>query len=337
MTKATIGMNTPESSAMPTVRIAKDWDWPDLLRQTPGGKGIWDGVRFTTGDVEECDALVMLNNRMKHSVHAKCPEGRVWALMQEPYARGFTDWMVEGHDAFDRVYTNYLPSSDPKYVASQPALPWHVNRTFDELTTCAMPEKSRQLSWIVGNFKDLPGHLKRGVFLRAIKEDEDLDIDLYGREIRFIDDKWDGLAPYRYSIAAENTSWPDYWTEKIADCFLAWTVPFYHGSQNLEKYFPADSFVRIDIEKPEEAIAIIKRTLREDDWNRRLPALEEARRRVLYDYQIFPVLSKLLKSEPPIEQAKFEHTVPTYKRSTMTRIRRLNYKVQRFFLRMKAK
>lgn len=319
---------------MTLVRIAKDWDWPDLLRQTPGGNGIWDGIRFTTSDVEECDALVMLNNRMKHSVHTHCPKGRVWALMQEPYARGFTDWMAEGHDAFDRVYTNFIPSSDPKYIASQPALPWHVNRTFDELTTCAIPEKIRPISWIVGNVHDLPGHMKRGAFLRAIQFDTELDIDLYGRAVRFIEDKWDGLAPYRYSIAAENTAWPDYWTEKIADCFLAWTVPFYHGCGNLEKYFPADSFIRIDLEKPDEAIAIIKRSLQEDDWARRLPALEEARRRVLYDYQIFPVLTRLLKAEPVMEQSRIERTVPAYRRSAMTKARRLIYKARRLYLRM---
>src|SRR4030066_1077207 len=98
--------------------------------------------------------------------------------MQEPYAKGFTDWMIEGHDAFDRVYTNYLPSSDPKYITSQPALPWHVNRTFDELTTCAMPEKRRSLSWIVGNCRDLPGHMKRFAFLRAVQADKNLNIDL---------------------------------------------------------------------------------------------------------------------------------------------------------------
>lgn len=319
---------------MTLVRISKDWDWPDLLRQTPGGRGVWEGIHFTIEDVEECDALVVLNNRMKHAVHARCPEGRIWALMQEPYAKGFTDWMVEGHEAFDRVYTNYLPSSDQKYITSQPALPWHVNRTFDELAGCAVPEKKRPLSWIVGNCHDLPGHMKRGVFLRAIQADKTLDIDLYGRAVHFIEDKWDGLAPYRYSIAAENTSWPDYWTEKIADCFLTWTVPFYHGCGNLEKYFPADSFIRIDIEKPEEAIGIIKRCLQEDEWSRRLPALEEARRRVLYEYQIFPVLAKLLKAEPMMGQPRIEHIVPPYRRSAMTKLRRLIYKVQRYYLRM---
>lgn len=337
MTKAILETKTLGLSEKPVVCIAKDWNWPDLLRQTPGGKGIWGDVRFTTDEIEECDALVILNNRMKHAVHTRCPKGRIWALMQEPYAKGFTDWMVEGHEAFDRVYTNYPPSSDPKYVTSQPALPWHVNRTFDELITCAMPEKNRPLSWIVGNLHDLPGHMKRGIFLRAIQSEEELDIDIYGRAVHFIEDKWDGLAPYRYSIAAENTSWPDYWTEKIADCFLAWTVPFYHGCGNLEKYFPANSFIRIDLDKPEEAIGIIKRCLREDDWSRRLPALEEARRRVLYDYQIFPVLTQLLKAEPVLVQARIERTVPAYQRSTMTKLRRLIYKVQSHYLRMTTK
>ena len=52
----------------------------------------------------------------------------------------------------------------------------------------------------------------------------------------------------------ENAVIPDYWTEKIADCFLAWTLPIYYGCPNLEDYFPEKSFIRIDIEKPEEAI-----------------------------------------------------------------------------------
>jgi hypothetical protein len=322
---------------MKFVRIAKDWDWPDIMRQTPGGAGIWDDVQFTTDDVEECDALVVLNNRMKHDVNVRCPRGRVWALMQEPYVRGFTEWMVERHDAFDRVYSNFIPSSHPKYIASQPALPWHVNRTFDELTTCGMPEKTRPLSWVVGNCRDLPGHLKRLAFLRAIQDEANLDIDLFGRAVRPIDDKWDGLARYRYSIAAENTSWPNYWTEKIADCFLSWTVPIYYGCSNLEEFFPVDSFIRIDIGKPKEAIETIRRTLREDEWDRRLPALKEARRRVLYEYQIFPMLAKLIKEESGVEQQKLEHTVPAYRRSLIARFRRVIYKMQRHRLRSAIK
>lgn len=319
---------------MTLVRIAKDWDWPDLLRQTPGGKGVWDGIRFTLGDDEECDALVVLNNRMKTDVRARCPEGRVWALMQEPHVWGFTDWMAEGHEAFARVYTNYRPSPDRKYLASHPALPWHVDRGFDELVACAVPAKDRTCSWIAGNPRDLPGHMKRLSLLRVLQSGGGLDIDFYGRAVRYIEDKWDGLARYRYSIAVENTTWPDYWTEKIADCFLAWTVPIYHGCPNLEKYFPADSFIRIDIERPRETLEAVRRILREDDWERRRAAVEEARRRVLFEYQLFPHVAKLIRAEPSEEGEKVLQTVPAYRRSFLTKLRRPLYKIRKNYLRL---
>jgi hypothetical protein len=316
------------------VRIAKDWDWPDLLRQTPGHNGVWDGIRFTIEEVEECDFLVVLNNRMKNDVRARCPEGRVWALMQEPYAWGFTDWMVEGHEAFDRVYTNYAPVSGGKYRISQAFAAWHVMRSFDELVSCVVPVKEKPLSWIVGNCRDLPGHMRSFSFLRFLRSDGSLPIDLFGRAVRPIEDKWDGLAPYRYSVAVENTIWPDYWPEKVADCFLAWTVPLYHGCPNLEKYFPADSFIRVDIDRPRDALAAIRRIIREDDWERRLPALEEARRRVLFDYQLFPHLAKLVQAEPPGPGEKILRTVPAYRRSFRTKIRRSLYKIKKHYLRL---
>jgi len=319
---------------MTLVRIARDWDWPDLMRQTPGGKGVWDDIRFTVGDEEECDVLVVLNNRMKTDVHARCPEGRVWALMQEPYVRGFTDWMAEGHEAFDRVYTSYAPPGGGKYVASHPALPWHVNRSFDDLVACGIPAKDRTCSWIAGSPRDLPGHMKRLSFLHALRSDRSMDVDLYGRAVRYIEDKWDGLARYRYSIAVENTTWPDYWTEKLADCFLTWTVPIYHGCPNLERYFPPDSFIRLDIERPREALETVRRILRDDDWEHRMPDLSEARRRVLHEHQFFPHVARLVRSAPPAVGEKVLRTVPAYRRSVKTEVLRLLFKVRKHYLRL---
>lgn len=316
---------------MMLVRIAKDWDWPDLLRQTPGGKGIWDGIRFTTDDVEACDALVVLNNRMKHAVHAHCPKGRVWALMQEPYVKGFTDWMAEGHDAFDWVCTNYLPTSDRKYITSQPALPWHINRTFDELTTMGIPDKNRSLSWIVGNSRELPGHIDRLNFLRLIQGEQSIPADLFGRAVQPIDDKWDGLAPYYFSLAIENTVATDYWTEKLADCFLSWTIPIYHGCPNLASYFPPDSFIPVDVRKPDEALASIREVVAggAHEWKRRLPALLEARHLVLSKYQIFPHLAELLRMNTSPETKRYTVVVPPYQRSLQAKIWRLAGKLKK--------
>ncbi|MCX5856133.1 MAG: glycosyltransferase family 10 [Deltaproteobacteria bacterium] len=319
---------------MMLVRIVKDWDWPDLMRQTPGQKGVWDGIRFTTDPVEACDFLIMLNNRMETDVNVRCPGNHIWAIMQEPYVKGFNDWMIEGHDVFSRVYTHHVPERNAQYIVSQPAIPWHINRNFDELVGCSVPDKTKMLSWIVGHAKDLPGHIKRLAFLKFLQADRSLDIDLFGRAIRYIEDKWEGLAPYRYSLAVENSSSPDYWTEKIGDCFLTWTVPFYYGCTNLEAYFPPDAFIRIDINDPEKTLDVIGRTIREDDWEKRLPALEEARRRILYDYQLFPHIAKMIASEPVADSAKAFQTIPAYRRSIRTSMYRSLYKVKRTFMRL---
>ena len=315
---------------MTLVRIVKDWDWPDLLRQTPGEKGVWDGVRFTLDDVTECDYLVMLNNRMKTETRAICPPEHVWALMQEPYEKGFSDWMVEGHECFARVLTHHIPLKDPKYVASHPAIPWHVNRTFDQLTSCPIPEKMKGLSWVIGDAMDLPGHIRRWSFLDFIRK-AGLPIDVYGKKIQYIEDKWDGLAPYRYSLAIENNSGPDCWTEKLADCFLTWTIPFYYGCTNLEDYFPEDSFIRIDITRHEKSLEKIRHSMESETWEKRVPALEEARKLILHRYQIFPHLSRLIAAQPEKDVKKANLTIPPYRRSARALWRRAGYKLRKKF------
>jgi hypothetical protein len=314
---------------MTLVRLVKDWDWPNLMRQTPGEEGIWDQIQFTLDPVEECDFLIMLNNRMRTDIHVKCPKNNIWAIMQEPYEKGFTDWMVEKHEYFAEVLTHHLPSDSKKYIPSHPAIPWHVNKTYDQLISIPKPEKTKNLSWIVGDAMDLPGHIKRWSFLNFIKKDGKLDIDLYGKAINYIEDKWDGLAPYRYSLAIENNSGPNCWTEKLADCFLAWSVPIYYGCTNIKDYFPDKSFIGVDIDRPEHSLEKIKRIIFEDNWNNRIPYLEEARNLVLYQYQFFPHLSKLIHSHLNPSAEKVSVTIPRYKRSFKASIFHLKFKLKK--------
>jgi hypothetical protein len=322
---------------MTLVRIIKNWDWPDLLRQTPDNRGIWDNIQFTVDPVEECDYVVMLNNNMKCESIVKCPKENIWALMQEPYVNGFTDWMVEGHELFFRVYTHHIPSDDPKYIVSHPALPWHVNKSFDQLSQMDIPEKSKNISWIVGNALNIPGHFKRLSFLQFIQDKSPIDIDLYGRAIRIIEDKWEGLAPYKYSLAVENSCSTDYWTEKLADCFLSWTIPFYYGCTNLEAYFPEESFIRIDIEEPEIAMDKIKSAIKNNEWEKRLPTLKTAREKVLHQYQLFPHLAKQIKLHHINNTGKIKVSIPSYKKSINTRLNRTFLKIRMAIMRAKYK
>lgn len=312
------------------VRIVKSWKGPDFLYQTPGGKGIWDNIQFTFEEVGECDFLIMLNNQMKTNTRVKCPKENIWAIMQEPYEKGHSDWMVENHDAFAMVLTHHIPSKDPKYVKSHPADPWHVKKDYDQLLASSLPEKKFPVSWIAGNPTDLPGHLKRARLVNYIRQNEKIGIHFYGRAINYIDDKWDGLAPYKYTVIIQNSSSPDYWTDVVSDSFLAWTVPIYFGCTNLDTYFPQDSFIKIDsIDNEAKCLELINSVIKSDNWEKRLPSIEKARQLVLNKHQFFPHVAAQISKSYKKAAPKDEIIIPSYRRSLRAWTNRLEYKIKK--------
>jgi hypothetical protein len=116
----------------------------------------------------------------------------------------------------------------------------------------------------------------------------------FGHGVRPLADKWDGLAPYRYSIAIENSQVPHYWTEKIADCFLAGTVPIYWGCPNIGDYFPSDAMIRLESLDPRLSSEQVQAEATVEGYRRRLDALREAKRLVLDDYNLFNLARNLV-------------------------------------------
>lgn len=276
---------------MTLVRIIKNWDNPPLFRQTPANKGIWDGIQFTEDAVEECDYVLILNRSLQE-VSLRCPLENVWALIQEPPNEIFR-FLHRGRPGYARVYMQDEQLSGPQFTLSQPALPWHISRSYDELVGTPLPAKTREISCITSNATAFEGHRRRLRFIEAIKAS--LDFDLYGRGFQPVTDKWDALAPYRYSIVIENFRNPCYWTEKVADCLLAGTIPFYYGCTRIHDYFPREVVVPIDIENPTVAAATIHKTLASNLWYSSRDALEHSRDLILHRYQLFPLFSEKIK------------------------------------------
>lgn len=280
---------------MTLVRIVKDWDSPDLMRQTSGCSGVWDGISFTLDPVERCDYLVVLNHaRAGETVSVCCPPNNVWAIMQEP-PNEILKPMHLGIDTYQRIYTPGAEVQGKRYIQGQTALPWHVGKDYDFLVSCAIPRKDKNLSWITSSLANWEGHKARLHFLERIKGK--LDFDLFGRGFHPVDDKWDALAPYRYSLAVENFCNEYYWSEKIADCFLSWTMPVYHGCTRISEYFPKEAMVLIDISNPAAAIDQIKEAFASDRWSKNLDAVAAARQLVLKKYQLFPFLAGEVKRD----------------------------------------
>jgi hypothetical protein len=278
---------------MTLVRIVRNWTGIDLMRQSPGGRGEWDGIRFTEEPVEACDYL-LVSNYLPHDVTVTVPPTRIWSYIGEPPRPHANAWhRAHGTRWIHRIFTVDPRFQGPKYVHAQPALPWWVERSYDALAAMSPPQKPRRLSWITSAERDDPGRARRMAFCDRLRTR--IDFDLFGRGFTPVGDKWDALQPYRYSLAIENDATPWYWSEKIADCFLAWTMPIYWGCDRIGEYFPAEAFFRVEIDDP-DAPERIAAFLAEDPYASRREAIAEARRLVLERYQLFPFWANQIRA-----------------------------------------
>lgn len=274
------------------VRISKDWDYLDIFRQTRNSSGVWEGVNFTIEEVDECDLLVVLN-RPRNNIKVRCVEK--WLFSHESPVDIYR-WHLSSFKYFDKVFSFWDGKQFANIIRLQTALPWHINRSYDELIRINILKcrnKLDKVSWVTSNANCKPGHIVRLKFRDYMKKNR-FNFDLFGRGFNPIEDKFDGLFPYKYSLALENYSCNDYWTEKIADCYLSWTIPIYWGAINITEYFPKNSMILIDPSKPEQALGIIKDAIRNKWWDNNLKALAEARYLVLNKYQFFPHIVNLI-------------------------------------------
>ncbi len=70
--------------------------------------------------------------------------------------------------------------------------------------------------------------------------------DHYGRGYHEISDKTIGLKDYCFSIAMENATYSNMFTEKITDCFMTGTIPIYYGIKNIDDFFNPDGIITLD-------------------------------------------------------------------------------------------
>jgi hypothetical protein len=93
-------------------------------------------------------------------------------------------------------------------------------------------KKSRLLSIIASDKQETEGHLLRDQAIRAYHP-----IDVFGHGRKNIKTKEEALQPYYFSVCVENGKYPNYFTEKITDCFASKTIPIYWGNPNIGDIF----------------------------------------------------------------------------------------------------
>ena len=161
----------------------------------------------------------------------------------------------------------------------------------DDLVKMPPMSKNKFISVIISNKNTMTGHQKRNEFIQKLLLTEvGQFIDCYGDGYIKVIDKWEALKDYRYHICIENDELNDYWTEKLADPFLAYSVPIYFGCPNINEYFDAESIIQIDLNNVKDAVSKIKNLLKIDEYEKRLPLVINSRKKVLYEYNIFQLI-----------------------------------------------
>ncbi len=290
-----------------------------LLRQTPNNDGVWGAYKFFINeDVEECDYWVVYSKGEKSNISTKVASQNMIFISGEPepiyhYAKRFIK-------NFHTVITTRKDINHPNIINLHPAQPWWVGRkmketgeinfslTFNELEQS--PRKSKLISVISSNKGFTKGHNDRINFVKKLKDHFGNTLDVFGKGINGFEDKWDTLKDYKYHIVLENSSFPDYWTEKLADCYLAEAFPFYYGCKNLDKYFPKESYKSIDIYNVEKTINTIEVAIKEDLYTKRLNVIKDAKNLLMNTHNIFPMLCDIcdnLDSSLPKKSITIKH------------------------------
>ncbi len=300
------------------------WPWS---RQLPGPSSHWESTQYALDRAPdgEVDWLVVYDGWSTPELATQVPVERRILITGEPET--FHRYQAAYLAQFGHVITTQRGIRHPGVIHTQVGMNWFAGVRFNfdgPQASCVpvlgfaelaadSPPKTKLCSVVSSTKAVTAGHRQRLEFVLRLQKELGDSIDFYGRGFRDVADKDEALASYRYHIALENSSHPDYWTEKLADPFLRQCFPIYAGCPNLQDYFPEGSWLSIDISRPAEAIARIREVLTGDLDRQRASQLAEAKRRVLWEHNVFALLERTYrrleasKPTPPPSLPRPEH------------------------------
>ena len=285
------------------VKLTTPFPKEPIRRQTPGRRGVWDNCQFLVNQaVEECDFWVVYEGLIeKERTH--CPsENTIFITGEPPGTRKYRPRFLQ---QFGAVITCHRNLQHPRVIYTQQGLPWHIGRRvdntareypyslgYDELKSISDLRKDQLISVISSGQVDTEGHRRRLRFVQALREHFEDKLHVFGRGIRYVEDKWDAIANYKYHIVLENGSYRDYWTEKLSDAYLGGAYPLYYGCPNISDYFPKGSYTEIDVNDPDRSISIIDETISSQQYEKAVGQLTAAKDLVLEKYNLFAMLTE---------------------------------------------
>ncbi len=302
------------------VRLILPWkenDFPPVERQTPDGSGKWKEFQFHTRRPPfPCDFLVVFGGQRSKIIGPYPKENTLFIAGEPPSIKRYPAPFLA---QFGKIICSDDKVEHPNKMLFQQGYPWFSGiwftpdgkrisvKGYNEFLQDPGPEKTKLVSVVCSSKISTPGHRKRYEFVRKLKEHFGSEIDVFGAGENPVPDKADALRPYKYHVAIENSQHPHYWTEKLSDSFLEQVHPFYYGCTELENYFPAKAFTRIDLENPAVACNQIRESIASRKYEKSLPALRKSKELILKKYNLFNLIAENIgQSEATSKSTNFQ-------------------------------
>ena len=208
---------------------------------------------------------------------------------------------------FSKCYTSF-PIYSKKVITDLPFLPWMINANHGDSifqnhirsrewmkNNILKSDKLNKISVFCSNRISTDDHKLRFKFVSEIKKYFGDSVVWYGNGVNSVDEKWHGIAPYKYHLVLENQRRNNVVTEKLYDSYLGLAYPIYYGAPNVSQYFNAKSLTEIDLTNINEAQKKIANILESSTWEDSIELLYKERLKVLDKYNLFERIAVIAK------------------------------------------
>ena len=290
---------------------------PMIFKFLPGRGNVWKNCQFFWNDVgvKKADYWIIIGDIDFDEESCEVDPQNIILMTGEPRSIKSYDVSQDFVKQFARVFTSQNDLKHPQVFPCRPPINWWIDGGspikskeefqnwqgdglgFDDFKNLRKVKKDKLLSVFCSNKIFTAGHKARFNFCQKLKDNFKDKIDWFGAGVRPIDSKWDGIAPYKYHIALENSNGSDYWTEKLMDPLMVLTHPIYCGATNINEYFSSAQITEIDIKYPKTAIAKIEKLIAKNSYEKNFDELVKARDLAMDEYNFYNLVWKIVDSD----------------------------------------
>jgi hypothetical protein len=281
------------------------------FRQTPAGDGIFGTTRFAADSTDGRAGWLVVCDEPPPGFKTSVPREHRVLFLGEPTA--YKNYKHAYRDQFGIIVgpTRFRDFRGVQ-VIQHPALPWHYgqHRRLAWADMLRPKAKSAGISVFCSDKTFTKVQEARIRFVDALKRHFGPLVHHFGNGFNRIAEKADGLDPYRYTIALENNTEANFWTEKLADAYLGHAFPFYAGGAVSADDLDPAARIDVSLAQPEQALALIEGALASRIFEQRETLLCAQRRAIMLRHNFFAVADRVIAARAAAPAAPLRRAQP---------------------------